>query len=611
MATVLRKLAAILAADVAGYSRLMGDDEAGTLAALKAHRGALWEPAVRARGGRIVATAGDSFVGEFPSVIDAAQCAIEIQAAMARRNDGVAASRRMELRIGVNLGDVMVDGADIYGDGINIAARLQALAEPGAICISDKVYAEIKGKLDAACDDLGPQRFKNIAQPVHAYRLRAGGGAAGRKRPRVIPLMIAATLAALALGVGSWLLLAPDRLRVAPADKPSIAVLPFANMSADSGQDYFSDGLTEDLITDLSKVSGLLVIARNSTFAYKGQAVNVPQVGRELGARYVVEGSVRRAGERIRITAQLIDAASGTHLWAERYDRDIKDIFELQDDVRQKIVAALAVKLTPVEKARLAQRPTASPEAYDLYVRGRERLNAMTRDAAMESIGLLTRATELDPNFARAFAQLASAYINQAQVGWSDDPAAARDRAVAAASRAVALDENLPEARLALCRAYLNVQQVDRALAEIERAIAIDTNYADGYAFRGYVLTFIGRAADAIASVERAVRMNPQFPFWYYDVRGRAEYMLERYEDAVRDHKLALERNPNWSISHLYLVASYGQLGRRDDAAWELAEIDALDARTSIGQVMRSVLLQNDTNRDRLIGGLRKAGMRE
>ena len=372
-----RRLAAILAADVVGYSRLMGADEAGTLARLRAHRKELIEPSIAACGGRTIKLMGDGALVEFASVVDAVQCAVDIQAGMAGRNAEVPEVRRIAFRIGINFGDVIIEDDDLYGDGVNIAARLEGLAAPGGICISGKVHDEILGKLELGFEDQGEQPVKNIARPVRVYRVVAGSAAAADGRQASLPS-------------------APLSL----PDKPSIVVLALQNMSADPEQDYFADGIAEDIITDLSKVSGLLVIARNSAFAYKGRAADLRQVCRELGVRHALEGSVRKAGNRVRITTQLIDGTTGGHVWAERYDRELTDIFDVQDEVTREIVAALKVRLTPDERRRVASRGTDDIEAYDWYLRGRELVIRHTRDQVAEGRPLLERAIALDPGFA-------------------------------------------------------------------------------------------------------------------------------------------------------------------------------------------------------------------
>src|SRR5436190_874687 len=449
-----RRLSAILAADIAGYSALMFADEARTVRDLKGHQ-AVVLPMIGEFAGRIIDTAGDGILAEFPSVVNAVECALAIQSKMAERNAASEPERRMQFRVGINIGDVVYDDVRIYGDGINVAARLEGIAEAGGICISSKVYDEISGRIDLAYQDIGEQQLKNIARPVRAYRIRLDGIA-----PTAAP---------------------------APAlpEKPSIAVLPFQNMSGDPEQEYFADGMTEDLITDLSKVSGLFVIARNSSFAYKGRSVKVQEIGRDLGVRFVLEGSVRKAGNRVRITAQLIDAASGGHLWAERFDRDLTDIFATQDEVVEKIVGALAVNLTHGEAKRLRRRGTASVEAYETWLRARECLNRSTREGIAQARAMYHRAIELDPTYAVPHAGLAATGVSNYVSDWTDDPAAELDQSERWARRALELDDAEPFAHMALGSVMLWRRDHDGALAEFHRMIELDPNFAQGYSATG------------------------------------------------------------------------------------------------------------------------------
>jgi adenylate cyclase len=422
---VQRRLAAILAADVVGYSQLMEQDEAGTLAALKSRRRDVLEPLVARHQGRVFKTTGDGVLVEFASAVNAVQCAVDLQHGMAAANDGVPEDRRVVLRVGVNLGDVVVEGSDLYGDGVNLAARLQELAEPSGVCVSAKVREEVGRKLEITFEDFGERQLKNITSPVRTYIVRPSPSQpVTASRPLPLP------------------------------DKPSIAILPFVNMSGDPEQEYFSDGVTEDIITDLSKVSGLFVIARNSSFTYRGKAVKVQEVSRELGVRYVLEGSVRKAGNRVRIVTQLIDGTTSGHLWAERYDRDLTDIFAVQDEVTREIVSALAVKLTQGERQRLRQKGTENLEAYDHYLRGRQLQMQRSKEANEEARALLEKAIELDRKFARAHAILANVHIVDAANRWHDPEESLR-KAHELAQRAVALDDDDAEAHWALGTAHL------------------------------------------------------------------------------------------------------------------------------------------------------------
>ncbi len=396
-------------------------------------------------------------------------------------------------------------------------------------------------------------------------------------------------------------------------DKPSIAVLPFDNMSGSAEQEYFADGMTEDLITDLAKISGLLVIARNSTFAYKGQSPDVREVARELGVRYVVEGSVRKAGGRIRINAQLIDAETGTHLWAERYDREATDVFDLQDEVRARIVTALRVKLTPAEEDRLARQLTDNAEAYDYYIRGLRQESFFTQEGNLESRRMFERAIELDPAFATAYGRLATAHSLAAENGWSPAPDESLETARLLAERAIALDDNLPQAHWAAARVYSRRQVFDgeRALASLRKAIVLDPNYADAHAMLANVLMRVGRAEEALGQIERAMRLNPHFPFWYYYVLGASQFMLTRYDAAVENFQEAIERNPTVPWPHRILAASYGHLDMTEDAEWELEELQALGYDLTIADFRRHINFHDPAYLERYIEGLRKAGVPE
>ena len=475
-----RKLAAILAADVVGYSRLASADEDRTLARLRALRSDLIDPTIAVHNGRVIKRTGDGALVEFRSVVDAVRCAIEVQNGMVERNAGVPQDRRIEFRIGIHLGDVVEESdGDLMGDGVNIASRLEGVAAPGAICLSEDAYRQVKARLDLSVSDLGNTQLKNIAEPIRVYSLRVGSAAQAKaaatsESPAALP-------------------------STAPPPKLSIAVLPFANMSGDAEQEYFADGISEDTITALSKLSQLFVIARNSSFTFKGRNVNVQEVGRSLGVRYVLEGSVRKSGNRVRITAQLIDATTGGHLWAERFDRDLTDIFAVQDDVTQHIVGALALNLTEGEQQRLATEHTDNLEAYDCFLRGREQLWRFTREQNTQARELLQRAIELDPKFASAYAFLAVAhgldYINR----WSTSPSTSVEQAEEFATRAVALDDRNPYAHWALGIINLHLRRHDMAIREAERTISLAPNLADGHESLGNALHYSGRSEEALA----------------------------------------------------------------------------------------------------------------
>jgi adenylate cyclase len=520
---VERKLTAILSADVKGYSRLMGEDEVGTLRMLTAYR-EVTDALIQQHRGRIVGTAGDSILAEFASAVDAVQCAVDIQQALKTRNAALPSERRMEFRIGINVGDVIVEGPQIYGDGVNISARLEALAEGGEICLSGTVYDQVENKLVLGYEYLGEQTVKNIAKPVRVYRVRLAREAVAppvREKDEV-------TVPSLAL-----------------PDKPSIAVLPFVNLSSDPEQEYFSDGMTEDLITDLSKLSGLFVSSRYSVFTYKGKAVKVQEVSRELGVRYVLEGSVRKVGDRILITAQLVDATTGGHVWAERYDRPLQDLFALQEEVRRKIVAHLALRLTDEEQEQLQRAYTPHPEAYDATVRAWAYLYRFTPDANAQARQLCEQALALDPTYGVAYAVLGWTYFMEWVLQWSQDPQAL-ERAFELARKAIALDDSLPPAHELLGWTYLwKNKQHEQAIAEVKRAIAHGPNWFSSYASLGRILNYAGRPEEAIGFGEQARRFSPRTPIYYLPVLSEAAYLLGRYEEAIATYKQILTLMPN------------------------------------------------------------------
>jgi adenylate cyclase len=616
-----RRLAAILSADVVGYSRLMGADEAGTLGALIAHRKELIDPKIAEHNGRIVKLMGDGALVEFASVVEAVHCAVAIQEGMAERNTGVADDRRIAFRIGINVGDVIVEADDIYGDGVNVAARLEGLAEPGGICVSRAVRDQVRDKLDLALDDLGEVEVKNIARPVRAFRVRAEPGvvAATTKRPRKAWLWpafaaVAAVGAAMLGAVAWWQPWTRDTESVSierPSDLPAIAVLPFDNMSGDPAQDYFSDGITEDLITDLSRISGLFVIARTTMFSYKGKPITVRQVGDELGVQYVLEGSVRKAGNRVRINAQLINVRGGHHVWADRFDRELTDVFALQDEVTQRIVSALAVKLTVQEEERLNQAAKAHPEAYDTLLRGLERLRRYTREANAEARLLFEKAISLDPEFARAYADLAYTRAIDVVSGWSDDPDEDVQRAAELIDNAIALDDSIPQVHFARSVVYRLQGRHDEAIAAARQAVAFDPNYADGYAVLAISLNYVGRPEEGLAAIQTAMRLNPRHPFFYVWIKGQAYFLMEDYTGAVAEFENVVESNPHFPRGHLMLAAAYGQVGRIDDAEWAATEVLTLLPDFSIEKARQTTPYKNPADMERYIEGLRKAGVPE
>jgi adenylate cyclase len=538
-----RRLAAIVSTDVVGYSRLMGADEAGTLARMKAHRVELWNPEIEQHGGRIVGTAGDSLLVEFASAVSAVECALALQQGMAEREAGRSDDTAMLLRIGVNIGEVVVDGDDIYGDGVNVAARLQAIAPAGGICLSGKVHDEVDGKIAAAFEDAGPQEVKNIARPVQVWRWRLDTSHA--------PATTAAPDAALPL-----------------PEKPSVAVLPFDNMSDDPEQAYFSDGITEDIITELSKISGLFVIARHSAFTYKGKSVTLRQVGRELGVRYVLEGSVRKAGSRLRITAQLIDAATDHHVWAERFDRGMADIFAVQDEVARAVASALAVALRPDEGARLGRPPTDDIDAYDTYLRTRGTPWPPTRDHILAARLAYRRIAELDPSFAGGPAGLSVTHALAILFGHSDRPDDDIRLARESSEAAVALDAGFAPAHSALGLAHCVAGRHDAAVACARRAIELQPGDAEVHLYATFCLLGDSRFDAAQEAITTALRLDPQYVAGpYLNTLGFVCFAAGRHEAALDALRRNVERGgPMAAPALVFRAGAAGALGRADEA---------------------------------------------
>jgi adenylate cyclase len=576
-----RRLAAIFVADVAGYSRLIGADEEGTLERLKAHRRELIDRKIAEHQGRIVKTTGDGLLVEFASPVKAVRCAIDVQRGMVDRNADVPPEHRIEFRIGINLGDVIVEEGDIYGDGVNVAARLEGIAEPGAVYISRAVRDFVRDQSEIVLEDLGERPLKNIAKPVRVFRIGTPDRAVGAPQAGSPPV----------------------------PHKPSIAVLPFANMSGDAEQEYFSDGMTEDLITDLSRVSGLFVIARNSSFAYKGRSVKVQEIGRDLGVRFVLEGSVRKAGNRVRITAQLIDAGSGGHLWAERFDRDLTDIFSTQDEVVEKIVGALAVTLTQGEEQRLRRRGTGNVEAYESWLRAREFLTRGTRESVVQARAMYRRAIEIDLNFAAPHAGLALAAISDYVSGWALDPAQALDEAERWARRAVELNDQEPVSHMALGNMLLWRRGHEGALAEFRRVITLDPNFAQGYSATGLALMYAGRAAEALEPIAMAMRLDPHYPAIVLHFLAQANFSLGKYETAAQQLVDRIARNPGTDASRMLLASCYGHLGRVEDARSTWAELLKVNPDFSLMQRARVLPYKDAGDFQRIAEGLANAGL--
>ncbi len=581
---VERRLAAILAADVAGYSRLMGADEEGTLETLNLYRGVMTQ-LIEEHQGRVVATAGDSLLAEFGSPVQAVRAAVAVQRALERRNADLDEARRMRFRIGINLGDVMVQGGDLLGDGVNIAARLEQIGEPGGILVSGTVWEQIEGKVSFPCSYRGEQTAKNIARPVRTYRV-------GWDQPEMLAVEPGSSPAAPAL-----------------PGKPSIAVLPFTNMGSDPDQEYFADGICEDIITALSKSRWLFVIARNTSFVYKGKAVDIKQVGRELGVRYVLEGSVRKAGNRVRITAQLIEAATGAHLWSERYDRDLADAFAVQDEISESVVGAIEPELLQVERQRAARRNEDGMGAWDHYMRGMwqfYRFEAGARNAAER---LMRRAIELDPNFAQGHIGLSRVLTNNLMFGWSTNVEADRRDGYAVARRAVELDGKDPYAHYALAWASVLTNRCENAVAEAQKAIDLTPNFALAFYVLGAVRVFLGRFDQVADPLQRAMRLSPHEPlnFFFANFLALAQYHQGNYEEAAKLARAGIGIRP---FHQLYrtLAARHGQLGQGEAGRAALAEMRALLPRDAERQWEVAYPYVDPAHRAHFIDGLRKAG---
>jgi adenylate cyclase len=581
-----RKLAAILAADVVGYSRLMGADEAGTLASLKRHRQTIFGPAVAAHNGRIVKLIGDGTIVEFGSVVDAVNCALSVQRSGAALPDATARQPTILLRIGINLGDVIIENDDIYGDGVNIAARLEPLAEPGGICVSSIVNESIGNRIDARFQDGGEVSVKNIDRPIRVWKWHPGKMDAAVSRPN-----------------------ATDP--TPSVEAPSIAVLPFADMSGDPEQEYFSDGISEDVITDLSKIAGLMVIARNSSFTYKGRSVDIREVGRDLGVRSVLEGSIRRAGNRVRITAQLIDATNGAHLWADRYDRDLTDIFAVQDDVTRRIVDALKITLSSTEKARLTDSGAPNIDAYDCYLRGRELLamNPKNRERFEQSTKLFMRALELDPGYSQAYASLSLAYNLDYQNRWSDDPDNSLQLAKHNVEQAIEKDPKEPFARQVACWVAIFEKDLDRAKSEVDIALSLNPNSSGAYASLGSIQIYSGQPLEAIPALERATRLDPAFRPQHLHFLGMAYLLAGKYETAV-----ALLRNrillvPGTDFSRVLMASALGHLDEVDEARRIWQELKEINPKYSFNQHFGRQPFKREEDVQRIAEGLTKAGL--
>jgi adenylate cyclase len=622
-----RKLTAILSADVKGYSRLMGEDEEATVRTITAHRKVITSVIQKYRG-RVVDSPGDNILAEFVSVVDAVQSAVEIQEVVRAKNAELPEERRMEFRVGINLGDVIQEGERIYGDGVNIAARVEGLADPGGICISGSAYEQIENKLALGYDYIGEHTVKNIVKPIRVYKVPTGPETLQKvseeKRPapgwQRAALAVVIALVVVAGGVALWKSYRPsispmeaasvEKMAFPLPDKPSIAVLPFSNLSGDPEQEYFSDGLTEEIISALGSVPKLFVIARNSTFTYKGKPVKVQQVAEELGVRYVLEGSVRKGGDKIRITAQLIDALTGRHLWAKRYDRNLSDIFAVQDELTKEIITAMQVKLTEGEEVKAAAKGTNNLEAYLKYLQASELINRINPQSNALAKQLAKEAIALDPEYAWAYYALARAYTLDVWLGTSKSPKQSIAKAMESLKKALALDDTFAAGYSRLGFLYAMTRQHEKGIAEAEKAVALNTNSATGHLYLGKTLFFAGRTEESIPEYKIAIRLNPIPPNLYSWSLGISYAFTGQYEEAIAWCEKAILQEPNDLLARMMMTVVYSLSGRDEEARVQAAEVLRIQPKFTLKKLEKKLTYKKKADREKFLGALRKAGLK-
>jgi len=620
-----RKLTAIFSADVKGYSRLMREDEEATVRTITTYREVVGS-VVRKHRGEVVDSPGDNILAEFASVVDAVRSAVEVQEELKVRNAELPENRRMEFRIGINLGDVIHEKERIYGDGVNVAARVESLADAGGICVSRSAYDQVKDKLTLGYEYLGEHSVKNIAEPVRIYRVLMEPEAAGKvigekrvepKRGQRVALIFVTVLLLVVGGLLIWRTAFPpvqvasvEKMAFPLPDRPSIAVLPFDNMSKDPEQEYFSDGMTEEIITALSKVPNLFVIARNSTFSYKGKPVKIRQVAEELGVRYVLEGSVRRAGDRVRVTAQLVDATTGNHIWSERYDRKLKDLFTLQDDITKKIITAMQIKLTEGEQARAAAKGTNNLDAYLKCLQASENMYQMNIESNALARQLAEEAINIDPEYAEAYKTLGKAHLMDVLLGSSNSPKESLTLAIDLTQKALSLDDSLADAHSVLGFLYTMIRKHDKGIAEAELAVALDPNLADAYSRLGLVYRFAGMPEKAIPVIKKAIRLNPMAPGWYFYNLGTAYAFAGQCEEAIEACGKALQRETDNLLTHITTTVTYCLCERKEAAKTAAAGVLRINPKFSTKYFAKKLPYKNQADLDRYIDALHKAGLK-
>ena len=624
---VKRKLTAIFSADVEGYSRLMEEDELATVETLTSHKETMGK-VIRQHRGRVVDSTGDNLLAEFASVVDAVQCAVEVQQVLSAKNDALPENRRMRFRIGINSGDVIEEGELIYGDGVNVAARMESLAKGGGISISGTAFDQLGKKLPLGYEYLGEQSVKNIRKPVRVYRVLTEEEAVGKvigearaktKQLRGVAIGAAAVLIMVAGALAIWNFYfrpgfepaSVERMAFPLPDKPSIAVLPFVNMSEDPKQEYFSDGLTDQIISGLSKVPGLFAIARNSTFTYKGKAVKIQKVAEDLGVKYVLEGSVQKTADRIRITTQLIDATTGHHLWSKRYDRDLKDIFAIQDEITMEIMKAMRVELRGDQARIWAKHETTNLEAYEKFFEGGSYLRSMTKEDNAQARQIYEEAIALDPQFAAAHVMLGWTHFFDARFGWTESPVKSIDMAFQCAQKALEMDANLDYAHQLLSAIYLLKRQYEKAVAAAEHALILNPNSANAYNILAGVAGCSGRWEDSIIYSKKSIRLDPLPNIAVFHWLGRAYFMTGQYDEAILTFKAALGINPNYLPAHAFLAASYISLGRKTEAATAAEEVLKIDPKFCLQSYAKTLPFKNKSDIERYMAALRKAGLPE